>query len=63
MLAVLAIDYLGRQLIFFVHPVVRVGNPVGPMVNFALFVLVVIGLALSRRANGIGIAPPHADAK
>jgi hypothetical protein len=47
MCGLLAIDYLARQLIFVVHPVVRVGNPVGPMVNFVLFVLVTVGLLLS----------------
>lgn len=47
MCGLLAIDYLARELIFFVHPVVRVGNPVGPMVNFALFVVVFVALSLS----------------
>src|SRR5688572_5634193 len=47
MFGLLAIDYLARQLILFVHPVIRVSTPMGPIVNFALFVLVIVGLALS----------------
>ena len=47
MFGLMAIEYLARQLIFFVHPVVRVGSPIGPTVNFALFMLVLIGLLLS----------------
>jgi hypothetical protein len=47
MFGLLAMDYLARQLILFVHPIVRVGTPVGPIVNFALFVLVIVGLPLS----------------
>jgi hypothetical protein len=45
MSGLLAFDYLARPLILFVHPpVVRVGTPVGPIVNFALLVLVIVGL-------------------
>lgn len=52
--ALLASDYLGRQLVLYFEPIVRMGTPPGPYVNFALFVLTVVGLALSLRHN------PHA---
>jgi hypothetical protein len=47
MLSVLALDYVGRQLMFNLYPLVRTGTPVGPYVNFALFVVTLVGLALS----------------
>ncbi len=47
MLSVLALDYLGRELMFRLYPLVRMGAPVGPYVNFALFAITMVGLALS----------------
>jgi len=47
MLSVLALDYLGRELMFHLYPLVRTGAPVGPYVNFGLFVLTIAGLTLS----------------
>ena len=47
MLSVLALDYLGRQLMLNLYPLVRTGAPVGPYVNFALFTITVVGLAMS----------------
>ncbi len=47
MLAVLAIEYLARQLIFYFYPLGSVGSPPGPMVNLVLFLISVIGFALS----------------
>lgn len=47
MLSVLALDYLGRQLMFNLYPLVRTGAPVGPYVNFGLFAVTTFGLALS----------------
>jgi hypothetical protein len=47
MVVVLAIDQVGRQLIFHFYPLVRVGNPLGPTVNYILLVLTIIGLVLS----------------
>ena len=47
MFAVLSLDYLGRELMFFLYPLVRTGAPPGPYVNFTLFALTMIGLALS----------------
>jgi hypothetical protein len=47
MLSVLALDYVGRQLMFHLYPLVRTGTPVGPYVNFALFVVTLVALALS----------------
>ncbi len=47
MFALLIVSYLASQLIFTFLPVVRVGSPPGPWVNFAMFVLTMIGLLLS----------------
>ena len=47
MFALLALDYLGRQLVLDFYPLVRSGNPLGPYVNLFLFALTIIGLALS----------------
>ena len=47
MLALLASNYLAAQLLFEFVPLPRVGAPVGPLVNFLLFVVMCIGLALS----------------
>lgn len=51
MLALLALEYLARQLILYFVPIVRVGTVPGPSVNFALFVPTIIGLALSLRSR------------
>ncbi len=47
MLALLVLDYLARQLLLHFVPLVRTGTPPGPMVNFILFTLMIVGLALS----------------
>jgi hypothetical protein len=47
MFALLVVNYLASQLVFMFLPVVRVGSPPGPWVNFAMFVLTVVGLVLS----------------
>jgi hypothetical protein len=47
MFVVLLLSYLLGQLIFQFVPVVRVGTPPGPTINLIMFVLTVIGLALS----------------
>ena len=47
MIAVLAIEYLARQLIFYFYPLGSTGTPPGPIVNLVLFLIIVIGFALS----------------
>lgn len=47
MFIVLALTYLGGQLLARFVPIVRVGSPPGVIVNFVLFALVVIGFVLS----------------
>ena len=47
MLALLALEYLARQLVLYFVPLVRTGTPVGPVVNLVLFCLTVVGFALS----------------
>ncbi len=47
MFAVLAIEYLARQLIFYFYPLGSVGSPPGPMVNLVLFLISIVGFALS----------------
>jgi hypothetical protein len=49
MFALLVLDYLGRALILHFLPIVRIGTPIGPMVNLVLFALMIAGLALSLR--------------
>ena len=51
MLALLGLDYLLRQLLLHFIPFATVGTVPGPIVNFALFVLMVVGLALSLRTR------------
>jgi hypothetical protein len=41
------IDYLGKQTILYFIPIERTGEPVGPTVNFLLFILTIAGLILS----------------
>src|SRR5204863_10221981 len=47
MFAVLAVHYVAREVILHFIPIARTGTPPGPVVNFALFVFAVAGLALS----------------
>ena len=47
MFSLLALDYVGRQIILRFYPLVRVGNPVGPNVSHILFALTIVGLVLS----------------
>lgn len=47
MFALLLLNYLAAQLIYQFVPLLRTGTPPGPYVNLGLFVLTVIGLALS----------------
>jgi len=51
MFAVLALEYLSRQLILHFIPLVRTGTPPGPIVNLILFALTIVGLALSLGRN------------
>jgi hypothetical protein len=51
MLALLALEYLARQVILYFVPIVRVGTVPGPTVNLALFLLTIIGLAMSVRSR------------
>ena len=48
MFAVLAVDYLAKELILYFIPIVRAGTPPGPYINLAIFSLTIIGLVLSR---------------
>lgn len=52
MFGLLALNYLAAQLVFSFVPLPRVGAPVGPLVNLALFVLMLVGLGLSLRRRG-----------
>ncbi len=57
MFAVLAFEYLARQFIFIFYPLGSVGSPPGPAVNLVLFLISVIGFALSlwyRRGIQVG---------
>ena len=47
MFALLAVHYLAREVILHFIPIVRTGTPPGPLVNFILFVLTIVGLSLS----------------
>jgi hypothetical protein len=47
MLALLAFDYLARQMTLHFIPLVRTGTPPGSVVNLLLFSLTIVGLALS----------------
>jgi hypothetical protein len=50
--AILAIEYLARQLIFYFYPLGSIGTPPGPIVNLVLFLICVIGFTGSLwRAN------------
>ena len=47
MFVVLALSYLGAQVLAWLIPLVRVGRPPGTIVNLILFSLTLIGLVLS----------------
>ena len=47
MFALLALTYLAGEIILRFIPIVRVGTPPGPIVNFIMFALMIVGLALS----------------
>lgn len=47
MLALLALDQVVKQLLLYIYPLYRVGNPIGPTVNGVLLALTIIGLVLS----------------
>jgi hypothetical protein len=53
MFVVLGLNYLGGQVILQFVPIVRVGTPPGIVVNFIMFALMIIGLALSLRSRTI----------
>jgi len=57
MLALLALNYLAAQLVLQFIPLLRVGGPVGPLVNFMLFVVMLVGLGLSLRRRGGSVVP------
>ena len=47
MFALLGLGYLAGEIILRFIPIVRVGTPPGPIVNFIMFALMIVGLALS----------------
>jgi hypothetical protein len=55
MFALLALEYLARQLVLHFVPIVRTGTVPGPVVNLVLFSLTIVGLALSlwKRGNPV----------
>jgi hypothetical protein len=52
MFALLALNYLAAQLVLKFVPLPRGGAPAGPVVNFVLFVLMLVGLGLSLWRRG-----------
>jgi len=56
MFALLALNYLAAQLVLGFVPLPRVGAPVGPLVNLALFVVMLVGLGLSLWRRGSSVA-------
>ena len=52
MFVVLALSYLGGQLILQFVPIVRVGTPPGVVINPIMFGLTIVGLALSLWRRG-----------
>ncbi len=56
MLALLALNYLAAQLVLKFVPLLRVGAPVGPLVNLILFVIMLVGLGLSLWRRGGSVA-------
>jgi hypothetical protein len=61
MFTLLLLNHLAAQLIVQFVPLVRAGTPLGPIANLILFVLMIVGLALSlwkRGDRGAGMAVP-----
>ena len=56
MFALLALNYLAAQLVFKLVPLPRVGEPVGPLINLLLFVVMCVGLAFSLWRRGGSLA-------
>ena len=56
MFALLALNYLAAQLVLKFVPLLRVGAPAGPLVNFILFVVMLVGLGLSLWRRGGSVA-------
>ena len=54
MFGLLAANYLASEVTFRFVPLVRVGTPPGPSVNFVLFALMLVGLVLSLWRRGEG---------
>lgn len=52
MFAVLALSYLASQVILRFVPIVTTGTPPGPVVNLAMFALMIIGFVLSLWRRG-----------
>ena len=52
MFVVIALDFLGAQLILHFIPLIRTGTPPGPFVNRVLFGLAIVGLVLSLSRKG-----------
>ena len=55
MFALLLLNYLASQLIFQFVPLARTGTPPGPIANLIIFALMVTGLVLSLRNQGVRI--------
>ena len=51
MFLLLLLNYLAAQAIYQLYPLPRTGTPPGPIVNFVLFVLTVVGLILALRTR------------
>ena len=56
MFALLALNYLAAQLVLKFVPLLRVGDPVGPLVNLILFAVMLVGLGLSLRRRDRSVA-------
>lgn len=56
MFALLALNYLAAQVVLGLVPLSRVGTPIGPLVNLALFVIMLVGLGLSLWRRGGSVA-------
>ena len=56
MFALFALNYAAGQLILKFVPLLRVGAPVGPLVNLILFVVMLVGLGLSLWGRGDSVA-------
>jgi hypothetical protein len=47
MFAVLALDQIAKELLLQFYPLYRIGSPIGPIVNFVLLILTIVGFSLS----------------